>query len=414
MLQKDNKKFYINDHDWYWTPSEWNVEWRLKMRKLGINNVHFAQELSRFYYHKMIQEKEYVDPYFADETKLNAFELEQANQSKEFYAKMWEKYVPGMSPLDKALNLLALLKKQHDASGGVGGQRGRNELMDVDIEKALEHVPEKEIFESSTLNEIFDRKEGLDDFDKKINLMNKIAMVEKFGKTFDVKKIISEKRVTNSRIHKQKRMVEYEELINSPLYQKILPNYQAKLISKDLVINTPVVYEESKQKIIILVDYSGSMSMIQKQDWVLSILADRLRYCVKEECEIFFSFFLTARDVKNKNFKFTHIYNRETALKFFKELSTAPSGGDTEVGHVIELIREEIMDNKRLFNLDVDLSFEKPEILVINDGQDSVKTDKLTWKTNAITLYGNNPELEALCKKTGGKFISIDGKQDHY
>ncbi len=110
-----------------------------------------------------------------------------------------------------------------------------------------------------------------------------------------------------------------------------------------------------------------------KQEWVLSILADRLSYCMKEECEIFFSFFLTLKDLQRNHFKFIHLKNKDQALNFFKTISIEPSGGDTEVGLIINQIKHEIENNKRLFNLNIDLSKEKPEILVINDGQDFYK-----------------------------------------
>lgn len=64
------------------------------------------------------------------------------------------------------------------------------------------------------------------------------------------------------------------------------------------------------------------------------------------------------------------------------------------------------MTNKKLFNLDIDLSHEKPEILIICDGNDSVKTN-VNWKTNAIALSQDNKELEMLCKDSGGKYVSI-------
>lgn len=408
---KKEKKFFVEEHKWYFTPAEYTAEFRLRQRKLSTNHVHFLRELARFYFHKMIDNKKYVDPYFLDESVLTAEELELVNESKTFYEEIWDKYVPGLTPIDKGLNLIALLQKQNEQNGG-GSNPTSKDLKGVDVEAALKRLPDKEIFESQSLNEIFDRREKIEDFDRKVALMNKIAMIERFGKTFEVKKEVAEKRVFNSKVIKQKRMVEYSEIINSPLYQRVLPNYNVKLLTKDLVVNTPVEYLESKQKIIMLVDYSGSMHNSEKQDWVLSLLADRLRYCCAEECEIFFSFFLTEQDIKRGNFKFTHIYNRETALKFFKEVSTNPSGGDTEIGRVIEVIRHEIMDNKRLFNLDIDLSIEKPEILIINDGQDTVKADEFNWKTNAITLFGNNAELKQLCERTGGKFVTVTQKRD--
>jgi hypothetical protein len=117
---------------------------------------------------------------------------------------------------------------------------------------------------------------------------------------------------------------------------------------------------------------------------------------------------LTEYELKNKVFKFVHIYDEKTAIAFWKTFNDHPSGGDTEVGVIIEMIRKEIEDNHRLFNLDVDLSKEKPEILVINDGQDSVKTSKFNWKTNALCLYQDNPELKKLCERTGGLYKSIN------
>lgn len=81
---------------------------------------------------------------------------------------------------------------------------------------------------------------------------------------------------------------------------------------------------------------------------------------------------------------------------------------DTEIGLIVEEIRKEIMENGKLFNLNINLSEEKPEILVINDGNDSCKAELLNWKTNAITLFNNNTELEKLCTKTGGRYIPLN------
>lgn len=76
---------------------------------------------------------------------------------------------------------------------------------------------------------------------------------------------------------------------------------------------------------------------------------------------------------------------------------------------MVEKIKTEILDNHKLFNLDIDLSVEKPEILIVNDGEDTVKTS-VTWKTNAITIGRKNAELENLCIRTEGKYVCIDSK----
>ena len=82
---------------------------------------------------------------------------------------------------------------------------------------------------------------------------------------------------------------------------------------------------------------------------------------------------------------------------------------DTRVGDHIKYINREINELNKLHNLNVDLSKEKVEILVINDGADSVKTNNFAYKTNAITLYGMNNELKDLCIKNKGKYIYVKG-----
>lgn len=144
------------------------------------------------------------------------------------------------------------------------------------------------------------------------------------------------------------------------------------------------------------------MCETQKQDWVCAILLERLKYAIKEECEIFFSFF-----IHDLHGKFHHIHNKESALKFWRQFSTRPSGGDTDLGMVVNKIKN-MVPTGRFFNLDVDLSKDSPEILSIGDGQDTVKTNGFTYKTNSISLCQGNSELKNLCKKNKGVYVHID------
>ena len=73
---------------------------------------------------------------------------------------------------------------------------------------------------------------------------------------------------------------------------------------------------------------------------------------------------------------------------------------------MIDHIGKEIASGK-LHNLAIDLSKEKVEALVINDGQDTIKKDAFTYKTNAITLIQDNSELMQLTRKNKGKYIHI-------
>jgi len=129
-------------------------------------------------------------------------------------------------------------------------------------------------------------------------------------------------------------------------------------------VNVPVDRKEQIQKIIILLDYSGSMCEEQKQIWVNAILIDRFKYVMRGEAEVFFSYFV--HDPEQLHFQ--HIKNREDVINFWQTFSNSPNGGGTKVGDMVEHVAKEIADRK-LHNLNVDLSEEKPEILIINDGR---------------------------------------------
>lgn len=101
----------------------------------------------------------------------------------------------------------------------------------------------------------------------------------------------------------------------------------------------------------------------EKQEWVNALLIDRLRYCIKEEAEVFFSYFIN--DIKQ--LKFTHIYDRKTAIAFWSTFSNSPSGGDTKLGDMVDYIKNQIESVHKLHNLDIDLSSDKPEILAVAD-----------------------------------------------
>lgn len=247
--EKAPEQFYVKEHDWYYTPNEYPVMWRLQQKKLDTKHVHLAQELARFFYYKMVQDKAYVDEYYDDLTLLDEKEVAKAGKKQSFYESLWDKFVPGISPLDKAINLLILLrKKQPQGDGGAEGVGGQQ------LEEMFSNMPGQGFFENDTLHLLMEQRGHIEDWTDKIDELNAISVVGEFGKSFEIKKVVYDKRVTNSRIHKNRRIVEYGELVHGQLYQRMMPNYMAKLITKDLVVNQPIESIESKQKIIMLVD----------------------------------------------------------------------------------------------------------------------------------------------------------------
>ena len=107
------------------------------------------------------------------------------------------------------------------------------------------------------------------------------------------------------------------------------------------------------------------MMDVEKRSWINAIVANRLQYAMTKDCELFISLFLTERDMDH--YKFTHIYDHDSAIKFWENFNYRPSGGGTHISEVIDAVENEIMTNGKLFNLNVNLSHEKPEILIAND-----------------------------------------------
>jgi hypothetical protein len=105
--------------------------------------------------------------------------------------------------------------------------------------------------------------------------------------------------------------------------------------------------------------------------------------------------------------KFQHVHDKESVMKFWQTFSNSPNGGGTRVGDMVARVASDIK-KKRLHNLPIDLSEEKPEILVINDGQDDIRTDKFDYKVNAICLMEQNNQLQRLCIETDGKQVHVD------
>ena len=123
---------------------------------------------------------------------------------------------------------------------------------------------------------------------------------------------------------------------------------------------------------------------------------------MKGEAEVFFSYFC----YETEELEFHHIKDREDVIRFWQQFSNHPNGGGTAVGEIVEHVASEI-ENKRLHNLDIDLSEEKPEILIINDGQDSIGSNAFPYKVNAVSLMEFSDELRDLCLATGGKQVEI-------
>lgn len=388
----NNDDLFVKDPINYLTPTA--AEIRKKVHAPKQTSIDTIKELARICYFKMIDEKEYIAEKYADYDSLSDGDKNSYQQKKALYDSIFEQYIPGFSPLEQAVSIYLKLKSQTEKQDKQDGDDD-----DVDLAKPLDF--DRTIYSDPTINEQLELNELSKQ--RKMEIMNHLSLVGQFGSEFKVEKEISEKIVANSDQYSTMIMRDYSQIHMMSLMQKVYPNFRSKFLTKDLTVNVPVDRKEQIQKIIILLDYSGSMNEPEKQVWVNAILIDRFRYVMKGEAEVFFSYFV----YDTEDLEFQHIKNREDVIKFWQTFSNEPNGGGTEIGEIVQYVADEVMHSRQLHNLNVDLSEEKPEILIINDGQDSVGSDAFPYKVNAVSLMQFSDELKDLCLATEGKQIEV-------
>lgn len=389
-IEENNDDLFVKSPDNYLTPTEKEI--RRKTHVYRQTSIDTIKELARVCYLKMIEDRDFIAEKFADYDQLSDEDKNDYNVKKSFYESIYEQYIPGFTPLEQAVAIFLQMNKKETESG-------KREQYEDNFQSSLDF--NRELYTDPTINEQLEISELSKE--RKMQIMNNISLIADFGTQFKVEKEVDEKIVSNSDEYLTKIMRDYSQFHMLNLYQKMFPNFRTKFLTKDLTVNVPVDRKEKKQKIIIILDFSGSMCDDKKQIWVNAILIDRFRYVIKGEAEVFFSYFVDDPDYMH----FQHIKDRDDVVKFWEKFSNCPNGGMTEVGLMVERIAAEVESGK-LMNLDVNLSEEKPEILVINDGQDSIHVDSFPYKVNAICLMAENNQLQELCVNSGGKKVYVD------
>jgi len=397
--EDDDSNLFVKDPINYITPTSKEIKKKLRYVKKQ-ESIDMIKELARVCYFKMIEEPDYLADKFKDVDTLSDQDKSQYATKKDLFDSIYGQYIPGFTPLEQAVAIYLQLQNKNEDDDG-----DRNDDDDPDMSKSLEF--DRSLYTDPNINEQLELNELSKD--KKMEIMNHLSLVGKFGNEFKVEKEISEKIVANSDQYSKMIMRDYAQMHMMDLYQKMFPNFRTKFLTKDLTVNVPVDRKEQIQKIIIILDFSGSMHEEQKQIWVNAILIDRFKYVMRGEAEVFFSYFV--HDPEQLHFQ--HITNKEEVIRFWQTFSNEPNGGGTEVADMVEYIAGEIATGK-LCNLQVDLSQEKPEILIINDGQDHVDTEAFPYKVNAVSLMEFNDELRDLCLATGGKQIKVTYEEKIY
>lgn len=391
--EDDNSNLFVKDPVTYITPTKSDI--KSKSNVWIDKSLDTIKELARVCYFKMIDEREYISEMFADYDSLSEGQQMDYDQKSELYNSIFDMFIPGNTPLEQAI---AIYRQIGGNTQQAKNKKPGDDEDDIDYDSTLNF--DRQVYADADINQQLEFNELSKN--RKMDILDKISIVGQLGDQFKVEKETSEKLVSNSETYAKKIMRDYAQFSQIDLYQKMFPNFRTKFLTKDLTVNVPVDKKEQKQKIIIMLDFSGSMQEDSKQIWVNAILIDRLKYVMKEEAEVFFTYFV--HDPGKMSFH--HLKNREDVMNFWTWFSNEPNGGTTDIGGCVTHIANSIKKGN-LCNLKVNLSEEKPEILVINDGQDRVGYDKLPYKVNAISLEDFSDELKTLCVKTGGKQVQV-------
>jgi hypothetical protein len=235
-------------------------------------------------------------------------------------------------------------------------------------------------------------------FLNKGGIIDKMCLFEDFGNKF---KVISEdmtKFVQNSEKKKNTLIQNFNQINRVRAFEFLLPTFDYKLLHRALNVSLPSQTDVAKQKIFMLLDYSGSMGTEYKQQWVSAIILNRLKHVFENNCELYFSYYVG------------HLYDIQTAIdeksgrEFWSNFNTAPNGSTTYIHGVIEQVLDEYESNSSKYT---SLNGTLPEILVLCDGEDNLSGEPVL-KTNIVSILNYNSQMHEYSIKSGGSYVHID------
>lgn len=364
-----NNKDYIKSAPAYTSPNNSRINYRLGNYDLETkSNRDFIKESSRFFYHKMMEEENWVNKRYEDVDLItDEAEKNSVLKKKAIYDTLDTASIPGFTPLDQAVFLFYTLLEEDNRTNG-GANSGN--ICNMDTSQMVQKIGAINMTDSllydPTLEEFEDTpqpKNAPKPFKGNyLKTLNKLALIENLGSEFKIEKEVEEKISIVGDIPAIRKMDSYSQVVDADLYQFAMPDFGLKFVKKDLMCNLKVEKTEHKQKIICMVDSSDSMQDNYKQEWLATILLDRLRYAAREEAELFI---LTYRVNVEKSW---HVFDKKSALDFWRTYDYYTDSCTTEVGKCINYVDQQVK-NGDFMGMGVDLSQENPEILVIGDGQ---------------------------------------------
>lgn len=205
--------------------------------------------------------------------------------------------------------------------------------------------------------------------------------------------------------HKQTQnmMRNYDELPRLVSKVDLLkPDFKLKFAKKDLVVNN---HEQGgKQSLFLMIDNSGSMADSGKVAWVKAIVMNRMEAVIKGKAELYIGWFVES--VSQTVFA---IKNPKQAREFLdKNFYGEFKYGSTNIENCLVSTMAQIKTG-RIQGIRLPADIRNVEIVVINDGQDTINPDLvLPYKAHAILLGAKNKDLEQVILRSKGIYHPIN------
>lgn len=206
----------------------------------------------------------------------------------------------------------------------------------------------------------------------------------------------SKERNNDSTERTNLQLEEYSQINKVKKQHLGMEHFDDKFIKKELMVKEKVKPKDRKQILYMLLDDSGSMNNIVKQTYVRAVLLNRLESVVDGKSELVFSLY------ESRKYMETEVKDKDEAKKLYQTISTKrPRGGGTNIGAVLQETIDQIHDKEGYVN---------PEIMIVCDGDDYVDPKQLDFKgvrINVVLLGTTNTGLQKIAKLTDG-FCTIE------
>ena len=308
----------------------------------------------------------------------------------------------GDTPLQKAASIVSALSSQDGGEGKEGEGMALPIFMESkeSVKKKTEKLQEdvKSVVEASKdasryiFNPEFKAPEvalaSLSNSQR--DILTKLAILGDRGK-------IKARRTSATQTIEQ--MSEYSQIARiSNMTAMGMPTFGYKFATKQLMVRTPK--QSGKQLMVLLIDDSSSMYSTQKEQWVKTLIIDRVNAVAKGETVLYIGCF--ERDVDLSSI--IKIATKQEAIDFLKsDWFPNQDGSSTDIQKAVKTTCQAIkIGQLGKYKLN---STSNPQIVVINDGQDTVDGEYCPEvTTHGFILGQDNDGMKSMISNCSGHY----------